>query len=156
MARLRPRAVALLGVLLTLTLLLVLSLGYLSEQLQRYQGTNQLRLQMQAQELAEMGWHETRIKLLKDSLFPPPGDPEQTSFTFSETVLDNSGQRQGYYHVTFDRSHVDQEKLLICTIEGEVCPEQLSLARAHLKVEWDLARPPRRPFRWLMVESGGR
>jgi len=156
MARLRRRAVALLGVLLTLTLLLVLSLGYLSEQLQRYRGATQLRLQLQAQQLAEMGWNETRLKLLKDPLFPPPADPEQTSFTYSETVLDSSGQRQGYYHVTFDLSHADQEQLLICSIQGEVCPERLSLAQAALKVEWDLAQPARRPFRWLMVESSDR
>lgn len=153
MARLR-RGVALLGVLLTLTLLLVLALGYLSQQLQRYRAANQVRLRLQAQSLAELGWRETEVKLLKDKNFPPATDPDQRTFAYSEPVMDAAGLRQGYYHVRFDRSLAEDEQLLVCSVEGEVCPETRSLARYSLKVEWDLAQPARRPFRWLMVESG--
>ena len=158
MARLK-RGVALLGVLLTLTLLLVLAMGYLSQQLHRYRAATQLRLRLQAQSLAEMGWRETEIKLLKDQNFPPAADPDQKIFAYSEPVLDSQGRRQGFYHVRFDRSQIVEQQLLICTVEGEVCPEQsgpqqVGLARHSLKIEWDVAQPARRPFRWLMVESG--
>ena len=154
MARLKLRGVALLGVLLTLSLLLVLSMGYLTQQLHRYRAATQVRLRLLAQSLAEMGWRETEVKLLKDSNFPPAADPDQKVFAYSEPVLDSQGQRQGFYHVRFDRSLALDEQLLLCTVEGEVCPDKDSLARYSLKVEWDLAQPSRRPFRWLMVESG--
>jgi hypothetical protein len=148
------RGIALAGVLLTLCLLLVLALAYLGEQLHRYRSGNALRYRLLAQQLAELGWRETRMKLLKDSQFPPPADPEQSVFTFSEPVLDAQGQRQGLYHVHIHRQYAHQEKLLLIQIEGEVAADRLSQARYRLSIEWDLAWPPRRPFRGVVVDSG--
>ena len=155
MARLRG-GVALVGVLLTLVLLLVLGMGYLSQQMHRYRSSHQFRLLLEAQQLAEMGWRETELKLNKDSGFPPPADPEQLEFSFSETVNESNGQRRGFYHVTIDRRFALKEQILMIRSQGEVCPpgQEQGLARYTLRLEWDLAQPARRPFRWLMVESG--
>ena len=152
----RLRGVALLGVLLTLVLLLVLGMGYLSQQMYRYRSASQLRLRLEAQQLAESGWRECELKLLKDNGFPPPADPDQSVFSFSEVVNDSSGRRNGFYHVRIDRRFEIREQILLITVQGEVCPPgvEQGLARYSLRGEWDLAQPSRRPFRWLMVDSG--
>lgn len=155
MARLTRRGVALLGVLLTLSLLLVLALAFITQQSLRYQGTVHATQRLLAQSLAETGWRETLVKLRKDADFPPPGDPDQTLFTFSETIRDSAGKKLGSYHVTIDRAPVRDHQLLICEITGEVAE---SRALYRLKTEWDTARPQRRPFGtgWVVVESGSR
>ena len=156
MARLKARGVALLGVLLTLVLLLVLGMGYLTQQMYRYRSAGQVRLRLEAEQLAHLGWCETELKLRKDSNFPPAADPDQSDFGFSESVLNADGKRRGFYHLHIDRRFALREQLLIIRCQGEVCPagQEQGLARYTLKVEWDLAQPARRPFRWLMVESG--
>ncbi|MBX3167368.1 MAG: hypothetical protein KF760_08145 [Candidatus Eremiobacteraeota bacterium] len=159
MARIRNvQGVALMGVLLTLVLLLVLGMGYLSQQLQRYRSSVQVRLRLEAQQLAELGWRETQLKLLKDSNFPPSADPDQSEFSFSETIRDSAGKRRGFYHVSIDRRFALRERLLSIQCQGEVCPDgeehDHGLARYLIKAEWDLAQPARRVERWVMVDSG--
>lgn len=153
MARVTNRGVALLGVLLTLSLLLVLALAFLTQQSLRYRGSVLAAQRLVAQGLAESGWRETLVKLRKDAQFPPPGDPDQKLFTFSETVLDAAGSRLGSYHVRIDRTPARDQQLLLVEVTGEAAPSRALYA---LKVEWDLAQPQRRPFRWVVVESGWR
>ena len=55
-----------------------------------------------ARGLAEAGLEDARVKLDKDVNFPPPGDVDQTLFTYTEEVRDYSNKIVGYYTVTVD------------------------------------------------------
>ncbi|MFN8611721.1 MAG: hypothetical protein U0931_29520, partial [Vulcanimicrobiota bacterium] len=56
--------------------------------------------------IAQAGFEDARVKLQKDPLFPPPSDPAQRSFCYSERYLDLDGLTViGQYSVTIDTQH---------------------------------------------------
>lgn len=91
--------------LLLCVLLLVLGVGFLGKRAAQSQAGAAESLAAKARALAEAGIEDARVKLDKDLFFPPPGDVDQTQFSYQEALYDASGANlAGYYDVVIDLS----------------------------------------------------
>ena len=92
-------------VLMLSVLFLVIGIGFISSKAALYKGVGQSDLEAQAQALAEAGMEDARVKLDKDPDFPPPGGLDQFVFSYSENLLDTSGNLIGFYEIQIDSTH---------------------------------------------------
>lgn len=98
----RRRAFSLLIVLLFSTLLTVLALAYLTRTSSNYSAANYAADGQRAYELAMAGLENARVRLDKDSAFPPCG-PGQPQFSCWEAVYEPDGTTvAGSYLLTVD------------------------------------------------------
>lgn len=92
----------------SLLLLLLLALGgmiLLGQRAAQYRAAALASKTAVARALAQAGLEDARVKLEKDLNFPPPGDQDQTVFTYDEPVTDFDGSVVGFYFVTVDSRH---------------------------------------------------
>ena len=158
------RGSALVAVLMVLAVLFVLGLAMLTKQVQAYQGSHLVLEGAQAQAVAEAGLEDARLKLEKDLDFPPRSTPDQTSFTYSEDLLDGSGRLVGTYEVTVDRLYAGPPTWLIrITVTGTCGPHGERASSQRLVAELDVAEKSRSGsgadnpnfFRFVEVQSEG-
>lgn len=92
--------------LLLLVLMVIIGLGILGQASAEYRAAEAMAGSMQALNIAQAGFEDARIKLQKDSLFPPQSDPSQRTFCYSERYTDLDGLTLiGQYSVTIDSQH---------------------------------------------------
>ncbi len=124
--------------LLILGIALVAGIGLMSSQVSNYRGVNAAEESAQALALAQAGLEDARIKLEKDLDFPPPGDPAQLLFTYSEDVLID-GKRIGGYRVSIDsRLQTTDYDIIRVTSTGLVGSSEAPRAQRTLKVDLDM------------------
>ena len=97
----RSRGAAIIVVLMLISLLLVIGSGMLMEQRSRYRASVSEAKLSQAYALALAGLEDFRIKLERDTGFPPVADAAHNTFTYQETVQDG-GVVVGAYQVRCD------------------------------------------------------
>lgn len=132
------------GFILILSLFLcllffVVGIAYLSLKANQYRSASEAQRALQAKGLAEAGIEDLRIKLQRDSQFPPPiGDSDQYGYREQLVV---GGKLRGTYSVTLDNTYaLPPYQLLIATVTGEVGnTAQDSASRRSFRVEIDLA-----------------
>lgn len=100
MIRRRDRGSLIIAALLLFMLLMALGMGLMSSQVGRRRATLAQIEANQAKQLSLAAWQDVRVKLGSDILFPPPGTRE--SFSYSEDVIDDSGELIGTYTVNLD------------------------------------------------------
>ena len=126
--------------LILLMVLLISGMAFLGSRVLQYRGSTQSTLAAQALALAEAGMEETRIKLQKDLVFPPPLSDEQLKFTLAEDYPDPVTGAPAGYEVTVDMSWADPpHSVLRITATGIVGPRGKPLSRRVLSAEYDLA-----------------
>ena len=92
-----------------LLILLLIGVGYLSRSSAQYRGAVAMGASLAARGLAEAGIEDARVKLQKDTFFPPPGDKrEPRLFGYSEQVPGYTGDAAGSYTVTVDMRYADK------------------------------------------------
>ena len=141
------RVFLLVACLLISSILLVLGLGFLTTKANDLKAAKQVALTAQARSLAWAGLERTRTKLEKDAHYPPPGSEEQLLYSYSEEILDPSGQPVGSYTVVLDQTHVQEPyyRLKIrCT--GRVGQLTSPQSRYTLTAELDLDEASPRYF----------
>lgn len=159
------RGVVIVLVLFTLAVLLLSGLGLLGSRALRQAGTRQQQEAAQAAWLAQAGLEDARVKLAKRLDFPPPGAMDQTTYSYSERLVDSRGAEVGHYVVTLDSTQLHEPfYLLRITSEGMVGPRQSPRASRVLTATLDLRGDDRfgeglptspRLFQWVDWNDGG-
>ncbi|MFA5508741.1 MAG: hypothetical protein WC423_25175, partial [Vulcanimicrobiota bacterium] len=99
----RARGSILIVVLMLITVLLVMGMGFLASRVGEYRAARQAVLSVQAKGLAMAGMEETRVKLLKDFDFPPIAAIDQPAYQVVEPVHDLDGTTVlGFYEATVE------------------------------------------------------
>ena len=153
--------------LLLCVFLLLCGMAFMGKRAAQYRGAFAMQKGIRARALAEAGLEDARVKLDKDVSFPPPGDRDQTLFTYSETVRDSAGQVVGSYTVTVDsRWKVPQNppdpnspSVILVTSVGNLGgdparPEATYALRMEIDCDDDYELPPRAQFQttdWVEV-----
>lgn len=146
--------------LLITTILATLALAILSQRVTQRSLVKARFLQSQARALAWAGLEDARVKLMKSPSFPPNQMAAVSTFSYSESFLDDDGTRVGTYHVEVDQRFAGE-----ATIRSTAWLQGESAASLTLRGELDLAleRPAvenlagavgieERPFSWIRVE----
>lgn len=127
--------------LMIMVLLLVAGLGFLGKQADRYRAAAATEASSQALEVAMAGLEDARVKLMKDSKFPPPGEEDLPLYSYTEILHDPSGLAVGSYMVTIDTSWKGQPshlfKIEVWGYWGN--PANPPLSRRRVTAEWDKA-----------------
>lgn len=143
----KRRAFMVMLVMLLSLLLFVMGMGFLGKRSAQYSGAISRMKAAQARALAQAGLEDARVKLEKDLFFPPPGDRDQTLFSYTEEVKDDAGAIVGYYTVTLDSRYrhapdpPDESYpsvILVEAIGSLGADSQRPDAVVHLKMEVDL------------------
>jgi hypothetical protein len=158
----KPRqAFLIITVLLLLVILLVLCGAYLRSQVNYYRGARTNAWKAGARQLALSGLEDVRLKMLKDSTFPPT-NLSTTRFTYVEKVFDESGQVVGSYRVTLRSDKSDKPfYMLFVQCEGRLGPTEAPIATHTLTALCDLSDKARdssglpnpRFRRWVQVRD---
>lgn len=158
----KPRqAFLIITVLLLLVILLVLCGAYLRSQVNYYKGARTSAWKAGARQLALSGLEDVRLKMLKDSTFPPT-NLSTTRFTYVEKVFDESGQIVGSYRVTLRSDKSDKPfYVLFVQCEGRLGPTEAPIATHTLTALCDLSDKARdssglanpRFRRWVQVRD---
>ena len=135
----KKRGFILILALLLCLLLFVAGIAFLGLKANQYRSASSAQLAVQAKALAEAGLEDFRLKLNRDSQFPPQADDSGLYSYHDEIVV--SGKVQGGYTILLDTNYAgDPFNLLIVTCTGEVgASSQTSLARRVFRVEVDIA-----------------
>ena len=101
--------------LMILIILVLLGMGFLGSQANRYRSVVYSAQAAQARQLAVAGLEDARLKFQNDLDFPPPpAGPEQTTFSFCESVtMGPAGQQiQGNYQVIINTAYASDPYLV--------------------------------------------
>jgi hypothetical protein len=106
----RSRGAILIFALLLSTLLLILGAGFIAQRGLEYGSVSELQDRAQARELAMAGMEDARVKLEKDPFFPPVGGFGQSTFTYSEDIMDpdDAARMIGIFTVSVDLSRKEE------------------------------------------------
>jgi hypothetical protein len=138
----RTRGAILIFALMLCTLLLVIGMGFVAQRSLEYGSVSQLQDKAQARQLAMAGMEDARIKLEKDPFFPQVGGFGQSTFTYSEQLLDPSDASVvGVYKVTVDVSLKEEPFRIIRIVAvGDAGPDSADpLATYSIYAELDVA-----------------
>lgn len=126
--------------LLFVIVLLLLGMGFLGSQADRYKAARRAAQSAQARALALAGLEDARAKLENDLNFPPPpSGPDQNEFSYSER-LDFPDGTPGSYSVLINSTWQDEPyRVLVVTSTGSVGPPDIPLAQYTLRAELDLS-----------------
>ena len=108
----KRRGSSIVAALLLGLLLLVLGLALMTRQIAFYRSATQAELRTRTRALALAGLEDFRLKLERDSNFPPQPDPSQTQFSYTE-VLRDGGNVVGTYTVRIDSTLAGNPWLLL-------------------------------------------
>ncbi len=128
---------ALIVVLLIISLLLILGIGYIGRGVARYRAVRDTAVSSQARAIAIAGLEETRVKMDKDYYFPPQSAIDQQRMSFSERVTDLSGQVVGIYVVTLSWVYEDDPyNMIILRSQGQVIRDGKVVGRRTIEAEF--------------------
>lgn len=131
----RERGAILVAVLLLAVVFLVGGIALATQQRARYAAVAAEVDALQALTLAESGLEDALVKLQKDPDFPPQGDVEQLSFTYSESVF-TDGRPVGSYTVTVDSSYVPEPlEFYLVTVQATTESRVSQTLTAEIDVE---------------------
>ena len=134
------RGATLIFVMLLSMVLLILSMGFLSQRIAQNRAANLGLRSIQARAMAEAGLEDARIKLAKRQSFPPLDDQQQADFAYSETLNNASGLPVGSYRVWLDTSYASGPHWLMrVTSRGWVGASANPEAEVVLFAEIDLS-----------------
>jgi Tfp pilus assembly protein PilX len=140
-------------------LLLLLGLAMLNRRADQHKAAQRVAESAMAYELAVAGLESARVRLAKDSSFPPRG-ADQTRFTCTEAVydVDNTTVR-GFYVLDIDTRWINKPYFLIKVTSMGCWPEpDKPMARRRLRAEMDLNPDPSHSttfMRWVQWHDEG-
>lgn len=130
------RGFALIVVLLVISLLLILGIGYISRGVARYRAVRDTAVSSQARAIAIAGMEETRVKMDKDYYFPPQSAIDQQYYSFSEQVVDLSGNVVGVYVVTLNWVYQEAPyNIILMRSQGQVIRDGRVIGRRTFEAE---------------------
>ena len=100
MGQMKNRGSILIAVLLTLSLLVILGMAFLSQRSAQYETQVQHRKATQALYLAQSGLSDFRTKCSRDPSFPPARSGDDKYYSYTELLEDSDGNSFGGYTVT--------------------------------------------------------
>lgn len=110
----RRRAFFLILALFMVTFISVLALSFLGAGPLNYRTAMTVTLEQQARWLARSGVEDARVKLQRDSDFPPAMGNEGAYFSYSEQISEFGGVGTlGSYEVVVDRSHLESPYFVV-------------------------------------------
>lgn len=120
-------------------LLFVVGIAYLGLKASQYRSASEAQLALQAKALAESGLEDFRVKLDRDSEFPPQ-TADNGLYSYREQ-LTIGGVVRGSYNVSVDSNYaVTPFLILVVTCTGEVgASAQTGISRRSLRAEIDIA-----------------
>ena len=141
----KKRGILLVTALMVTVVLLLIGMGLLGSQSSRYEAAKQSSYISQARQLALAGLEDARMKLELDINFPPPPGPEQTAFSYSETLI--TTPYQGTYSVLVDMTYAtDTASYIVINSVGTVGSPTEPTAQYRLRAELDnMTTPAVRP-----------
>ncbi len=139
------RGFLLISSLLLCVLLLTLGLGIMGSRSRFYEASSQNRRAAQARALAEAGFEDARVKLMKDYDFPPLGADDQALFSYHEAMPDvGGGPVIGGYVVTLDSTYRQPPyRVERITATGYLGPRDNPTAVHKIEAELDLSQTDR-------------
>ena len=140
-ARCPERGSALIAVLLTMTVMMILGMAFLSRKSAQYETAVRATGADQARALAQAGLVDIGSKFAKDRTFPPARPEGNTIYSYSEDLSDTDGKVYGGYTLTCD-SKLAAPPHSICqvTSEGFLGTRASPKARFRIYAEMDMAR----------------
>jgi hypothetical protein len=136
---LKKQGFLLITVLLMVVLLLVLCFSFLRSQVGIYRAARSNLGKAVARQLALSGLEDVRLKLLKDSTFPPL-NLNTTVFTYVENVRDETARQIGSYRITLRSDKMDQPfVMLYIQSEGRLGPPDAPTATHTISAMCDMS-----------------
>jgi hypothetical protein len=121
-------------------ILLIVGLGFLGQREGQYRAAQEQLFSMRAKMLAEAGIQDALGKLAKDIEYPPIRANDQGVFSYSEDMLDSSGDLVGSFRVSIDTKYKNRPyEILLITSEGILGDPTDPQARVTRDVEIDIA-----------------
>ena len=146
------RGFLLITVLLIGIVLLLLGMGFVGSQADRYRGVKHSADTAKARSLAVAGLEDARVKIQNDIRFPPPMAQGQTTFSYGESLDIGAAPQPGNYAVVIETAYnVDPvpplvppiPHVLVITSTGSVGDPNNPTAQYQIKAEMDMSAGPR-------------
>jgi hypothetical protein len=138
------RAFVLITALMVGVILLLLGMGFVGSQADRYRGVQRSAESAQARSLAVAGLEDARLKIQNDVLFPPPMAAGQTTFSYGERLDVGSPPIAGSYSVLIETAYnVDPYYVLSITSIGSLGDPNQPTAQYRITAEMDMRPGPR-------------
>jgi hypothetical protein len=132
------------AVLLTITLIFILGVAFLSQKSAQYETAVRNREALQARTLAESGMVDFRQKLAKDRRFPPKRPDGKEVYQYTELLSDLDGEPYGGYTITVDLTqNIRPFWTLRVTCLGFLGDPEEPTSTSSVYTEWDLAEKDR-------------
>jgi len=142
----RRRAFLLITSLLISIVLLLLGMGFLGSQADRYRGVQRAGEIAKARAMAIAGLEDARLKIQNDLRFPPPMAAGQTTFSYGEitTIGDIPQPLAGGYGVSIETAYRNDPnfEVLVITSTGTIGDPNSPLAQYQLKAEMSMKAGP--------------
>ena len=145
-------------------LLLILSIGFLSQRSAQNRAAQATKNQLQARLLAETGLEDALVKLSKRVDFPPLNHVTQSNFDYRNTLKNSSGTGLGSYEVSLDMRYANAPYWIVrVTSTGMVGDPAEPTSAVTLHGELDISEidrstygtnsvlPNPNRYRWLSV-----
>lgn len=135
----KRRAFLLLTSLLLGVVLLLLGMGFISSQADRYGGVKRAAETAQARALAIAGLEDARVKIQNDIQFPPPMAAGQTTFSYGEVLDLGDPPILGHYNVVIETAYnQDPTFVLLVTSTGSIGDPNAPDAQYRIRAEMDM------------------
>jgi type II secretory pathway component PulK len=136
---LRKRGFILVLSLLLCALLFVVGIAFLGLKANQYRSASSAQMAVQAKAFAEAGLEDFRLKLDRDSEFPPQSD-DSGLYNYHDKIS-VAGTVQGAYTISIDSTYAGEPfNLLVITCTGEVGEtSETSTARRVFRAEVDVS-----------------
>jgi len=142
----RKRGFLVITALLFGIVLLLLGMGFMGAQADRYRAVLRSAESAQARALCLAGLEDARMKLQNDIVFPPPMGIGQTTYSYSEPMTVGADNVPGAYSVVVETAYnVDPYWVVEITSIGSLGPPSTPIAQYQMKAELDMypaSQPP--------------
>jgi type II secretory pathway pseudopilin PulG len=158
-----PKGSTLIGVLLTMTVILILGMAFLSQKSSQYESAVRGREALQAEMLAQAGIVDFRKKIAKDRSFPPKRPEGTERYEYTEVLTDLNDAPYGAYKITVDLSrNVSPYWIAQVTSVGYLGSADKPVAQSSIYAELDMAKDDRenpgvpnpRYREWVVFQEG--
>lgn len=140
------RAFLLITALLIALVLLLIGIGFLGSQADRYRGMKRAGELTKARAMAMAGLEDARFKIQNDIQFPPPMAAGHTAFSYGETLTigDTPAPIPGNYAVVIETIYLHDLnfQVLQVTSTGSVGDPNNPTAQYQIKAELDMKPGP--------------
>jgi type II secretory pathway pseudopilin PulG len=157
------RGSTLIAVLLTMTIILILGMAFLSQKSSQYESAVRNREAFQAHALAQAGLVDFRQKMAKDRSFPPKRPEGSDQYQYTEFLTDLADEPYGGYKITVDTSkNIRPYWVIRVTSFGFLGSAETPRSQASIYAEMDAAVQDRSDpgelnpgYReWLIYQNG--